>query len=360
MKKALLILLSLITFNLQGQDVNEYKFIPVSLLEQIVIQHDYYTYGYDTKHNITSWVAYNLSLNEMDSRVDRADAFTNDPELRVANQADAGTYYRSGYDRGHLAPAADMGFNQKAMQQSFYLTNVVPQNPSLNRGLWAELEREIRQQLRKDKNLYVVTGTLFVIGDKKIKQMTVPDYLYKIIFDYEGPEQKMIAFMFPNNSIRGSLDEYIVSVNQLEGLSNHDFFSELDDALEKDLEAKTEYSAWFEHEKTYPTREITSESQRSPLASPSQSRTSQSTTTQRSDSSAETTRCLGTAKSTGQRCKLYTSNSNSYCHHHQGQVGRIINTDNSYSGSGRCAATTQKGTRCKRTASAGSSYCWQH
>lgn len=356
MNKYIIGFLLLIPSLVWAQDENEQKFLPQPTSEQIIVNHKYYSYGYDKEHNLTSWVAYNLSKRELGGSVERSDDFINDPELRVPRQATNANYYRSGYDRGHLAPAADMSFSQRAMDESFFLTNIVPQNPSLNRGLWAELEREIRQQANRDGELYVISGTLVINGKEKLGSMTVPEYLYKIVCDYQEPEVKMIAFLIPNSSPTKELNGYVLAVDQLEALTNIDFFAELEDELEERLESSTVVTGW-----QFITSSPTTRSLEGQPASAEEVDTDEEETERLSAS----VRCKGIAKSTGNQCKLRTYNANGFCHHHQDQVGKEISYPEKTKPrpartSGRCAATTQKGTRCKRSAQPGRRYCWQH
>lgn len=358
MKKYVLVFLMSIPSLLWAQDHNERKFSPQPTTSQIVVDHQYYSYGYDKNHNITSWVAYNLNKAETVRSAGRSDDFFNDPELRVPRQATNADYYRSGYDRGHLAPAADMGFDQMAMDQSFFLTNIVPQNPTLNRGLWAELERGVRQQVQIDQDLYIVSGVLVVDGKHNLGPMTVPDYLYKIICDYQGPEVKMIAFLIPNSSPTKEMREYVVSVDQLEALTNIDFFVELEDKLEERLESGISTTGWQFFSPPSPTRSV--------IGRPDTNQVQEvDTEGEQTDRLSASVRCKGIAKSTGNQCKLRTHNVNGFCHHHQGQSGKEMTYPEKTKPSpartsGRCAATTQKGTRCKRSAQSGRRYCWQH
>jgi endonuclease G len=328
-------ILNLFSNRALAQDGNEYKYLPKSILNAVEVKHSYYAYSYDQSRKITSWVAYNLSKSESEGNAERSDSFFSDPKF-TGSQAGPSDYYRSGYDRGHLAPAGDMSFSQRAMDESFYMTNVVPQNPTLNRGLWSSLESDIRDQVKNDQDLFIVTGTLFIEGKGTINGIHVPDYLYKIVFDYQEPEVKMIAFLIPNEKPTKTLMEYAIDVDRLEAFTNLDFFSELEDGLESRLESSIETEGWFNPEDQNKLK--------------------------------VSVQCKGIAVSTGNRCRHKTYNVNGYCHQHQSQVGGnkpIVKPSTSTNRkpsatSGRCAAKTKAGTRCKRSSAKGSRFCWQH
>ena len=102
----------------------------------------------------------------------------------TTGSAHSSDYTKSGYDRGHLCPAADMDFNPVAMEESFFMSNISPQAPEFNRGIWKDLETEVRNWAKKEKKIYVVTGPVFrdnkgTIGEDKV---TVPGYFFKISF----------------------------------------------------------------------------------------------------------------------------------------------------------------------------------
>ena len=115
----------------------------------------------------------------------RGDDFRPDPAVPTGS-ATPQDYTRSGYDRGHLAPAADMSFSAKAMSESFYMSNMSPQAPQFNRGIWSKLEKQVRHFATKEKRIVVVTGPILpaekniTIGANKV---TVPQYYYKVIYD---------------------------------------------------------------------------------------------------------------------------------------------------------------------------------
>jgi len=124
-----------------------------------IIHHQGYTVSYNLTYHVADWVAYELTAEETVAVVQRNNHFIPDPLLTSCTISNA-DYKNSGYDRGHLAPAADMCYSYQTMVESFYLSNISPQTPSFNRGIWEKLEQQVRQWAIDDKAVYVVTGTI--------------------------------------------------------------------------------------------------------------------------------------------------------------------------------------------------------
>ncbi len=212
-----------------------------------LVRHTYYSLSYNEKNEEANWVYYTLT----DSMVlngggERSNKFKVD-QLVATGSAKSSDYTKSGYDRGHLCPAADMGFNTTAMEESFLMSNVCPQAPDFNRGIWKELETEVRLWAKKEHKLYVVTGPVFKDDKGTIGQdnVVVPGYFFKIIYD-ESDKPKIIAFVFPNRKSDRPLTDFAVSVDETEKLTGFDFFSQLPDELENKLESRVDLSGWFE------------------------------------------------------------------------------------------------------------------
>ena len=107
-----------------------------------MIRHTGYTVSYNAETKIPNWVAWTLTPERFEETVSRYDKFLPDPEVVIPVTTE--DYKRSGYDRGHLCPAADNKWDEQAMRESFYMTNVCPQDHNLNRGDWKELEEACR------------------------------------------------------------------------------------------------------------------------------------------------------------------------------------------------------------------------
>jgi len=123
-----------------------------------IVEHSAYSLGYNEDHDQATWVAYTLTGAQATSKLyERTDIFRDDPAV-VTGSATLADYKGSGYDRGHLAPARDMTWSRTAMSESFYMSNMSPQIPGFNRGIWKQLESQVRQYA-VDRGLIYRDGT---------------------------------------------------------------------------------------------------------------------------------------------------------------------------------------------------------
>lgn len=208
-----------------------------------VIRHTGYTVSYNAETKIPNWVAWTLTPERFEETVSRYDKFLPDPE--VAHPVTTEDYKRSGYDRGHLCPAADNKWDEQAMRESFYMTNVCPQDHNLNRGDWKELEEACRDWTMENGRLYVVAGPVLYRGQHRHigqSRVTVPEAFYKVVF---CPEPlKAIGFIYKNKSGNRPLDAYVNSVDEVERITGIDFFPSLPDSVEEAVEAVYDLEEW--------------------------------------------------------------------------------------------------------------------
>ncbi|MDC7231753.1 MAG: DNA/RNA non-specific endonuclease [Spirochaetales bacterium] len=220
--------------------------IPAVTRPDAVLARAYYTLQYNEQFEQADWVAYELTREELEGTTPRKDSFRSDPDI-VTGSATLKDYKGSGYDRGHLAPAADMKMSPESMADSFYMSNMSPQSPGLNRGIWKELEGKVRDWASEYGAVYVVTGPVLtedeypVIG---VNEVAVPDYYFKVVLDYTEPERKGIAFILPNRRREGALQEYALTIDEAEDLTGIDFFPLLPDEMEEALEGDLDLSLW--------------------------------------------------------------------------------------------------------------------
>lgn len=211
-----------------------------------VYEYPGFTLWYDEETEQARWVAYELTAEEaLSTEAERTDRFLRDPHIATGS-ADGEDYHKSGYDRGHLAPAADMRFSREAMEASFYYSNMSPQVPAFNRGIWARLEAQVRSWAIENGTLLVVTGPLFS-DDRSIgpKRVAVPSAYFKVLLDYTEPEIKGAAFVLSNEGSNQALSFFFVSIDEVERLSGLDFFPFLPDETEAALESRRDPEPWF-------------------------------------------------------------------------------------------------------------------
>ncbi len=241
--KQLVVLLFLI---LAGSSaVRSIDYLPVPAND--LVKHRYYTLSYNEKYEQANWVCYLLTDSMiMNGREERSNKFRMD-KMITTESAKSADYTKSDYDRGHLCPAADMGFNPVAMEESFLMSNISPQAPDFNRGIWKELETTVREWAKKEHRLIVVTGPVFKDNKGTIGQenVLVPGYFYKVVYDLTD-QPRMIAFVLPNAKSDRPLTDFAVPADEVEKLTGLDFFSQLPDDQENKLEASVQLSGWFD------------------------------------------------------------------------------------------------------------------
>jgi endonuclease G len=199
---------------------------PTSKQKLEIIDHTYFRLGYDVKHKNSSWVAYLLTKQMVSNKnVERAKTFKKDNSVSLS--ALPSDYTKSGYDRGHLCPAADMAWNEEAMKTTFLMSNISPQTPKFNRGKWKALEEKVRSWAVENDSIIVITGAILdscskgKIGKNKV---SVPCRFYKIVIDISYPTYKAIAFIMSNEDLNNDIFTYAVSISDIESATSLDFF----------------------------------------------------------------------------------------------------------------------------------------
>lgn len=211
-----------------------------------VIQHIGYTVSYNEQRRNPNWVAYELTAAEVDGTEPRGSKFIPDPEVR-GRQAVDDDYRNSGWDRGHLAPAADMKWSEQAMDESFYLSNISPQNGNLNRGVWKSIEELTRDNAQRYGEILVVTGPVFTnkkglgyIGNNRV---IIPNGFYKVLLAYDNGYTG-IGFYCENAAGKKKLSTYAKSIDEIENITGIDFFHLLPDEIEGIAEAGYDWNDW--------------------------------------------------------------------------------------------------------------------
>jgi endonuclease G len=209
MKKLLLGLLLFINFNVNAQTV--------------VLKHKTYTSTYDTIKNYPVMVEYWLTKSMLicQVRIPRGTAFKPDPLLNKQTDLQS-SYDKSGYDRGHNMNAEDNRCDKIGMNESFYFSNMTPQVPQLNRGVWKSLETQVRETAATQDSVKVWMGS---VGEsKKVKKLSIPTHCWKVI--YVKKTNQYHAWIFPNTTpTNKSITFFEVKVGDVEKISNFKFIS---------------------------------------------------------------------------------------------------------------------------------------
>lgn len=214
-------------------------------LPQRIVAYEGMDVDFNPQLHIPNYVAWELTADETHGDVPRLNKFMNDPE--VDGCAETWDYSYSGYDRGHMAPAADMKWSREAMRQTFYLTNICPQAKALNTGAWNRLEANCRKWAQRDSSLIIICGPILTdkidefIGDNRV---AVPKRFFKVVLAPFTQPMSGIGFIMPNDRVEGGIQAAAVSIDSVESATGYDFFSALPDHLEKEVEKQCDFHKW--------------------------------------------------------------------------------------------------------------------
>lgn len=210
-------------------------------------------YGYSVSYNpqlcIPNWVAWELNEEKLVDRESRSNKFLPNPKLPASMAITTDEYKGSGWDRGHMCPAGDNKWHWRAMDESFYMTNICPQHHNLNRGDWKELEEACRRWAAVEP-VYIVCGPIMYRTPKygyigKSFKIRVPDAFFKVVLTgLKSGKPKAIGFIYKNEAGNNKRDKYVNSVDDVERITSIDFFPALPDDIEKQVEASYKLSDW--------------------------------------------------------------------------------------------------------------------
>ncbi|MDT8347730.1 MAG: DNA/RNA non-specific endonuclease [Flavobacteriaceae bacterium] len=219
------------------------QLLPTSTKNQL-IHHEGFSLSYREDHEQAEWTAHLLKQSDISyHRFDRP-YFEQDPKVRTES-APWWSYKNSGYDRGHLVPAADRKQDYTRYKETFYTSNVSPQNPEFNAGIWNRLEQKVRYWAEHYGEVLVISGGVLSEDLPQIGEagVSVPAYFYKVIYRAH-PEPKAVAFLMPHEASEKALYEFVVSIDSIEMLTGIDFFHTLKIEDQQKLEAQTDLKAW--------------------------------------------------------------------------------------------------------------------
>lgn len=219
--------------------------LPSIAPDEVIIERTAYTTSYDAEHKVPKWVAWHLTADHTDGPQKRLSNFIVDESI-PAPRAELIDYKGSGYDRGHMCPAGDNKWDFEPMRESFYLTNICPQDRNLNCGDWNELEIECRSWASKYKEIYIVAGPIFNNDSPKTigpNEVAVPDAFFKVVLCMTGTP-KAIGFIYKNEPCNNAMAHYAMSVDEVEAATGLDFFAALDDEIETQIESMSQLNAW--------------------------------------------------------------------------------------------------------------------
>lgn len=221
--------------------------LPASNKNEHVLEYEGFSVSYNHTTLVPNWVAYQLQESELNGAYDaRSSNFSRDPNLE-GRQASREDYAHSGWDKGHMAPKADMRWSSVTYWQSHYFTNICPQNHTLNAGDWNSLEQKVRGWAKKYGSVWVVCGPIFTnneFGTIGAAKVHIPDQFFKALLVKSGSDYSAIAFVMPNKAKHHPWKEYACTVDELEEAIGRDLFFQLDDKIEKKVESEVKWMYW--------------------------------------------------------------------------------------------------------------------
>ncbi|PSN19412.1 DNA/RNA endonuclease G [filamentous cyanobacterium CCP5] len=215
-----------------------------------LIERQQYALAYSRDRRLANWVSWHLDSGWIGPS-DRQDDFRQDGSLPAGfYQVTANDFRDSGYDRGHLVPSADRTRTIQDNSATFLMTNIIPQAPENNRGVWRELEEYTRELVKLgNRDVYVIAGTYGSQGNLGKSQVTVPSRLWKVVVVLDRPDagidgvsatSQIIAIDVPNqDALKPDWRDYQTSIDRIELATGYDLLANLPDAIEQVLEART-------------------------------------------------------------------------------------------------------------------------
>lgn len=216
----------------------------------ILIEHKGFTLNYNTRYNTPNWVAWELTAEECqsDGVTRKGFNFIPDEDLPYQYQVTTSDYTNSGYDRGHMCPAADMKWDADAMHDCFYMTNICPQVPVVNQQYWERLESACRRWAVSEGSIYIICGPIYNSSRPKNigreHMIAVPDAFFKVVISLSGNTPKGIGFYYQNSEKRQTMESASRTIDQIEEMTGYDFFPELPDSIEDDVESQNNLTLW--------------------------------------------------------------------------------------------------------------------
>lgn len=201
--------------------------------------------SFNQDNHTPNWVAWELLGSETEGGVARNNKFWQDTE--VPGCPTTRDYSNSGYDRGHLCPSADQKWSDQSMIDCFSLSNIAPQDHNLNTGAWKTLENKERQWAKRDSAIIIIAGPIYTPNDKKTigqANVRVPSAFFKILAAPYLKNPRGIAFVYPNMTAPGNMQQYAMSIRELEKLTGFNFFSRLPEKEQDILEMTASFNDW--------------------------------------------------------------------------------------------------------------------
>lgn len=221
--------------------------LPRSRQGEDIVEHTGFTTSYNHNTLVPDWAAYDLTAEELQGTYKPSCSYSWNPHLQ-GRQASREDYSNSGWDKGHMVPKADLKWSNEAYIESYYFTNVCPQDHGFNAGDWRKLEEFVRRMANKFGTVYVVCGPIFqgneygYLGNNRV---AIPDAFFKAILAPKDGGFISIGFVMNNSSSkRQNYRNCALSINDIEQITGLDLFYALDDRIEDSVEGTYHLGDW--------------------------------------------------------------------------------------------------------------------
>ena len=207
-----------------------------------ILHYRKFSLAYNEDAEQADWVAYRLYPNSINNTIKRKNNFRKDYKI-ITSSASLEDYKGSGYDRGHLAPAKSMSYSKQSVSESFLMSNMSPQLPLFNRGVWKRLEKQVRDWISISDSLYVVTGPVLIsslptIGENKV---SIPKAYYKAILRFCKGDINGIGFLLKHEKSSKKIADFATSIDTIEKITGLNFFYLLDSIQQQKVERNNSF-----------------------------------------------------------------------------------------------------------------------
>lgn len=216
--------------------------IPAYDASEDIVRHLGYTASYNHTTLCPDWVAWELTAEEAAGTYEQGRQFSRDPDVAFP-KASREDYSNSGWDKGHMAPHADMKWSRQALTESDYFTNICPQNKSMNAGAWRKIEEMTRRAARRCGSVYVVCGPVYDSDEPRHigpACVHVPDRFFKALAVSTSEGYRTVGFLMENTPQDGSPRSYAVTVDSVEAVVGRNLFP----SLPEEAEAAYDWNDW--------------------------------------------------------------------------------------------------------------------
>ena len=241
MKVLNIILLFGVLTNVSAQEKIE---LPAPQPREQIVHHENYSLSYIEAYELATWVAYELTKEESKSEIEYKEKYREDPAIKTGS-ATLKDYKKAGYIMGQLALIEHMMMSENAANESFYLSTIVPHKLSFNKYVWKTLGNIIKAWAYECGSLYVVNGPVLAdapFGTFGPSKVSIPERYYSVVLDLE--DERGIGFVIRNSMSSASVKQYAKSIDEVEKITEIDFFHLLPDEQEEKIESAFEPENW--------------------------------------------------------------------------------------------------------------------